>query len=120
MLVLILGGIAVTVVVICGVFVLKRVRKIWLFRKSHAAIASAAEDIAGAARIAAAVAVAAVFFLTPTGLLAFFAAKPLIVLIAPAVIGFATLAAALSAAGKIYSKRAAALSRDSDSTAAQD
>ena len=79
-------------------------------REMHDELADAAEDVAGASRIAAAVASAAVFFVAPAGLMALATGlglipKPLIMTLLPVLVVIAAGAAAVSAAAKLYAKK---------------
>jgi hypothetical protein len=107
--------IGIVVLVLCVLYIVKRVLMLFLWRRKGAAtvlhddLADAAEDIAGASRIAAALFSLAGYLIAPAGLLAIAVAlglgpKPLIVVLLPLVLASAVGAAALSAAAKLYAK----------------
>lgn len=109
-----ISWIAVFVVFLMALFIFKRLLGL-LFGPKKAKtplpdeLADAVEDIAGASRIAAALAAAATYFAAPAGLLAIAAAiglapKPLIVVLLPILLVIAFGAAALSAAAKLFAK----------------
>lgn len=110
-----ISTVAILVVLLTFLFIAKRIADLLRRRKDspvqlHEAIADVAEDVAGASKIAATLASAAVFFAAPAGLLAAGAAlglvkKPLIVVLLPALLAFAGGAMTLSAAAKLYAKR---------------
>lgn len=109
-----IGWVAVGLVALFFLFILKRVIVFFFGRRHrkvplHEDLVDMAEDVAGASRVAAALASAATFFAAPAGLLAVaaafgFVAKPLIVVLLPTLLAFAFGAAALSAAAKLFAK----------------
>ena len=109
-----ISWIAVSLVLLLALFILKRLLGLLFGPKKakaplHDELADAAEDIAGASRIAAALAAAATFFAAPAGLLAIAAAfglapKPLIVILLPTLLVIAFGAAALSACARLFAK----------------
>lgn len=111
---MLVSWLAVAAVLYFTYFITRRILRFLLGRKNsniaiHDQLADAAEDIASASRIAAALSSLAAFFVAPAGLLAIGAALgfipvPLIVRILPFLVAFAVGAAALSALAKLYAK----------------
>ncbi|THK40507.1 hypothetical protein E8Q33_13915 [Methylophaga sp. SB9B] len=101
-----LAFLAIFIILICGIFVFRRLIGIYKLRHSHRQIAEVAEDISGIAKVAAAVAALAAWSLAPVGIYSFFVSPPLVVLIAPFIIAFAMGASALSSVARIYANKA--------------
>jgi fatty acid desaturase len=96
---------AIALLVLLGLFILKRIFS-WLTSQNKREEAhGAAEDIALVSRVATVIAGISVYFLAPAGIMAFFAAPPLIVSIAPLIAAFAAGAYAIHALAKLYDKK---------------
>jgi hypothetical protein len=97
-----IGWLAVAGVLYFAYFIVKRLLRFLLRRSEastphHVELADAAEDIAAASKVAAMLSTAVAFFLAPVGLMGFgaalgFVSVPVIVKLAPILIGFAAAA----------------------------
>ena len=111
---ILLGWMAFAAVIWFTSFILKRIFRFFFGTKTHdehfyEGLADASEDVAAASRVTAALGVGAVYFLAPTGMLAFGAALgfvpvPFIVRMAPYLAAFAAVAAVISALAKLLAK----------------
>lgn len=95
---------ALIIVGLIAIFILKRLLG-WLFsKKQRPEVVDVTEDVALASKVAAVISGIFFYFLAPAGILTLFVKPPLIVVIAPAIAAFATLAYGIHALARLIDK----------------
>lgn len=96
--------VALIVVGLIALFIVKRFLG-WFFSKNRRhQVVDLTEDVALASKVAAVIGGISLYFLAPAGIFALFVSPPLIVVIAPAIAAFATLAFGIHALARLIDK----------------